>query len=201
MADRLTTFLTSRRHLVGCALALVGALLALFDPVGPAGLVLVGGFYLVGVAAGRPNAWAARYGFDPEHLARTLQREAADVAGRLPPDAMLQLQRLELIMRTLVLPRVDSLPPGSLDLYLVERTVREYLPVALETYLRLPAAYLSTQSPSVGSTPAGVLAEELRLLELAMRRIAAVIQRADMDRLLAHRRFLHDRLGRLDHSA
>ncbi|HEX3629070.1 MAG TPA: hypothetical protein VHW91_01250 [Candidatus Dormibacteraeota bacterium] len=201
MAERLSTFLTSRRHVAGCGLALLGAVLALLDPVGPAGLLLVGGFYLVGVAAGGPNSRVERYWFDPQQLAKALQRQAADVSGRLPADVMVQLQGIELLMRTQVFPRLDSLPPGSLDLYLVERTVSEYLPVALENYLRLPAGYVSTQPSSYGSTPRRVLGDQLRLLEGEMRRIAAVIQRADMDRVLAHRRFLNDRFGRLDHSA
>ena len=200
LPDGFTDFLTSRSHLVGCVLALVGAILALLDPVGPAGLILVGGFYLVGVAAARPDPVHHQYGFDPRQVARTMQQELADVTGRVPADVLIQLQRIELIIRIEVLPRLACLPPGSLDLYLVERTAVEYLPSAVEHYLRLTAGLDSSQKPSHGSTPLQILSDELRLLEDEMRRIATLVQSADMDRMLAHRRFLSDRFGRLDPS-
>jgi hypothetical protein len=43
-----------------------------------------------------------------------------------------------------------------------------------------------------------VLLEELGWLHAEMRRIADLVHRADMDRLLAHRRFLADRFGRTE---
>jgi hypothetical protein len=200
LPDRFAGYLTSRQHLVGCGLALLGAALALLDPVGPAGLVLVAGFYGLGVAAARHEPVQHRYGFDPSQVARAMQQQLGDVSGRVPAEVILQLQRIELITRTQVLPRLECLPAGSLDLYLIERTAREYLPAALQHYLRLPAGFVSAERPSPGTTPLRVLTDELSLLEGEMRRIAAVIQRVDMDRMLAHRRFLNDRFGRLDPS-
>ncbi|TMD43781.1 MAG: hypothetical protein E6I88_00380 [Chloroflexi bacterium] len=199
LPDGFTNFLTSRRHLVGCALALLGAVLALLDPVGPAGLVLVGGFYLVGVAAARPDRSHHDYGFDPRQVARAMQQELADVTGRVPADVLVQLQRIELLIRVEVLPRLECLPPGSLDLYLVERTAVEYLPSAVEHYLRVTAGPVSGQTASQ-SIPLQILSDELRLLEDEMRRIATVVQSVDVDRMLAHRRFLSGRFGRLDPS-
>jgi hypothetical protein len=198
--DRFAGYLTSRQHLVGCALGLLGATLALLDPVGPAGLVLVVGFYGLGVAAARHEPAQHRCGFDPSRVARAMQQQLADVSGRVPAEVILQLQRIELITRTQVLPRLECLPPGSLDLYLVERTACEYLPSALQHYLRLPPSVVAAGGPGPGATPLRVLTDELSLLEGEMRRIAAVIQRVDMDRMLAHRRFLNDRFGRLDPS-
>ena len=200
LPDGFTNFLTSRRHLVGCALALLGAVLALLDPVGPAGLVLVGGFYLVGVAAARPDRSHHDYGFDPRQVARAMQQELADVTGRVPADVLVQLQRIEVMIRVEVLPRLECLPPGSLDLYLVERTALEYLPSAVEHYLQATAGLASRQAAGRESTPLRILSDELRLLEDEMRRIATVVQSVDLDRMLAHRRFLSDRFGRLDPS-
>ncbi|HET9848794.1 MAG TPA: hypothetical protein VFR68_09605 [Candidatus Dormibacteraeota bacterium] len=196
----LRDYLTSRRNLWGCALALVGAGLAVADPVGPAGLVLVVGFYLLGAAAAAPSKVASRYGFDPKQVEKALQEEIGAVSGRVPPEAIVRIQRIELILRTQVLPGIDHLPLGSLELYLIERTARDYLPTAVERYLRLPRDYVSLQPGSRGSTPLQVLLDELNLLEGQMRRVADVVQRADMDRLLAHRRFLKDRFGAADAS-
>ena len=197
--DRALGYLTGRRNLTGCALALVGAGLAIADPVGPAGLVLVIGFYLLGAGAARPNPALARYGFEPRVVLKRLQTEIAAVSGRVPPDIIIRIQRIELILRSEILPRLDVLPPGSLDLYLVERTASEYLPTAVERYLRLPPGYRGSGSAS--ATPHDILGDELAVLEQGMRRVAEVVHRSDMDRLLAHHRFLTDRFGRLDSSA
>ena len=193
-------YLASRRNLCGCALALVGAGLAVLDPVGPAGLVLVVGFYLLGAAAVPPNKMISRYGFDPKQVEKALLEEIGAISGRVPLEVMIRVQRIELILRTQVLPRIDCFPPGSLELYLIERTARDYLPTAVENYLRLPERYVSAQPGSRGSTPLQVLVDELTLLETQMRRMADVVHHADMNRLLAHRRFLNDRFSAADAS-
>ena len=195
---RLTAYLTGRRNLIASGLALVAAGLALLDRVGPGGVVLVVGFYALGVAATRRDPLVDRYGFNPKAIERALQRQIADASGRVPPEVIVRLQRIEAIARTEVLPRLDCLPPGSVELYLVERTARDYLPTAIDHYLRLPASYSPAGRAGTGATPLKVLIDELNLVEAEMRRIAALVQRTDMDRLLAHRRFLRDRLGGAD---
>lgn len=200
MLHRVARYLTSRRHLAGTGLALVGAGLALADPVGPAGAVLVIGFYLLGAAAVPSNPAIRRYGYDPNEVLKALQREISAVSGRVPPGVILRMQRIELTIRSEIVPHLDGLPPGSLELYLVERTARDYLPTAVATYLRLPPDYVSPRPASQGWTPLQVLLDELDLLEAQMRRVAEIVHRVDMDRLLAHRRFLNDRFSRVDAS-
>jgi len=188
------TYLTSRRNLTGSGLALLAAALVVIDPVGPQGILLVIGFYLAGVLAVRGTPKFHRLGFDPLQVQRSLLAEIAAVAGRVPPDIWIRIQRIELTIRAQILPRLDCLPIGAPELYLVERTATDFLPTAVETYLRLPAGYASPG----GATAHRVLVDELDLLENQMRRVAEVVQRADMDRLLAHRRFLEDRFRPLD---
>jgi hypothetical protein len=190
----IATYLTSRRNLAGSALALLAAALVVIDPVGPQGILLVIGFYLAGVLAVRGTPKFHRLGFDPLQVQRSLLAEIAAVAGRVPPDIWIRIQRIELTIRAQILPRLDCLPLGAPELYLVERTATDFLPTAVETYLRLPAGYASPG----GATAHRVLVDELDLLENQMRRVAEVVQRADMDRLLAHRRFLEDRFRPLD---
>ena len=187
-------YLTSRRHLVGSALALLGLVLALVDPVGIQGFILVPVFYLVGAVAlpGRPAL--SRYGFSPNSVQRALAGEISAVSGRVPLEVITRIQQIELTIRTQILPRLDCLPVGSRDLYLVERTAFEDLPTAVETYLRLPEGYLSSGPGSRGRPAIDVLLKELDVLDAEMRLVAAKVQRADMDRLLAHERFLVDRL-------
>jgi hypothetical protein len=202
MLDRhhLAAYLRSRRNLVGCTLALIGAGLAIADPVGPAGLVLVVAFYVLGAAAMRPNPAIARYGFEPRLVLRAFQDEIVAVSGRVPPDVIIRIQRIELIVRTQILPRLEVLPAGSLDLYLIERTASHYLPAAVEHYLRLPADFASSRAAGRSSTAHDLLLDELSVLETGMKRVAEVVHRSDMDRFLAHHRFLSDRFSSIDAS-
>ena len=194
----LASYLTSRRNLVGSALALVGAGLALADPVGAQGLLLVVGLYLAGALSVRGNPRISRFGFDPGRVQRSLAEQIGAAAGRVPPQVLTRLQRIELTIRTEILPRLDCLPLGAPELYLVERTVSDYLPTAVEAYLRLPRGYVSSQPGSDGRAALDVLVEELDFLDTEMRQVAEVVHRTDMDRLLAHKRFLVDRFRRED---
>jgi hypothetical protein len=194
----LVAYLTSRRNLTGSALALVGAGLVLADPVGIQGLLLVAGLYLAGALAVRSNARVSRFGFDPQRVQKSLAEQIGAAAGRVPPEILSRMQRIELTIRTEILPRLDCLPLGAPELYLIERTVSDYLPTAVEAYLRLPSGYVSSQPGSHGRAAVDVLIEELDFLDAEMRQVAEVVHRTDMDRLLAHKRFLVDRFRRQD---
>lgn len=192
---RIVAYLTSRTNLAGSALALVAAALALADPVGPAGLALVAGFYLAGAFAAS-NPAIRPDGYDPRRVERALGEEISAVSDRVPPEVSLRIERIERTIRAEILPRVACLPPGSPDLYLIERTALDWLPTAIERYLNLPGGYVSSQPGSRGWTALQVVIEELDLLDAEMRRVAEAVHRADMDRLLAHHRFLNDRFRR-----
>jgi hypothetical protein len=200
-SNRIAAYLRSRRNLVGCALGLVAAALTIFDPVGPAGLLLVPAFYLVGAAAMPPDRRISPYGFEPRQLEKALRDEITAVSGRVPPEVIARIQRIELLMRTEILPRIDRLPLGSKDLYVVEQTARDYLPTAVQNYLELPRGYVSAQPNNRPPSALAVLLDELDLLETQMRRVAGLIQRIDMDRMLAHHRFLSDRFNASDVSS
>jgi hypothetical protein len=194
----LASYLTSRRNLTGSALALVGAGLALADPVGIQGLLLVAGLYLAGALAAGGKPRISRFGFDPQRVQKSLAEQIGAAAGRVPPEILIRMQRIELTIRTEILPRLDCLPLGAPELYLIERTVSDYLPTAVEAYLRLPGGYVSSQPGSQGRAAIDVLAEELDFLDAEMRQVAEVVHRTDMDRLLAHKRFLIDRFRHED---
>ena len=196
MLMRLWSFLGSRKHIAGSAMMLVGIGLAVIDPVGPRAIVLIAAFYLAGAVATPARLRISRLGFDPRQVERALAETLSAVSGRVPPEVMTRLRRIELIIRVEILPRLDRLPPGSAELYLVRSTGRDYLPAALDAYLCLPRGYVSMQPGSEGQTALGILLEELDLLEVEMGSVAATIHRNDMDRLLAHRRFLIERFGR-----
>ena len=186
-------YLTSRRNLAGSFLALLGLLLAVVDPVGPQGFILVPVFYAIGAALLPAKRELSRYGFSPSRAQQALADEIGAVSGRVPPEVISRVQQIELTVRTQILPRLDCLPVGSRELYLVERTAFEDLPAALDAYLRLPQGYVSSGPGSRGRPAIDVLLKELDVMDAEMRLVAAKVQRADMDRLLAHERFLLDR--------
>ena len=192
----LVSYLTSRRNLTGSALALVGVGLILVDPVGVQGLLLVVGLYIAGALAVRGNGRVSRFGFDPQRVQKSLTQQVGAAAGRVPPEILARMQRIELTLRTEILPHLDCLPLGAPELYLIERTVSDYLPTAVEAYLRLPRGYVSSQPGSQGRAAIDVLVEELDFLDAEMRQVAEVVHRTDMDQLLAHKRFLADRFRR-----
>ncbi|HEY8677933.1 MAG TPA: hypothetical protein VIN39_04795 [Candidatus Dormibacteraeota bacterium] len=197
----LHAYLGGRKHLAGSALAVLGAGLVVIDPVGPQGILLVLAFYLAGAIAAPGGRSVSRYGFEPKRVQQALSNEIAAVSGRVDPEIMTRVLRIELAIRTEILPKLDCLPLGSPELYLVERTACDYLPTAVDAYLRLPTGYVSSQPGSHGRTALEVLLEELELLEAEMRSVAETVHRRDMDRLLAHKRFLAERFKREDASA
>ena len=95
-----------------------------------------------------------------------------------------------------ILPRSGNLPPGSPQLFIIERTATDYLPTSLQAYLNLPRAYATRRPVQDGKTAKEVLLDQLTLLETKMNEVADDVHRNDSDRLLAHGRFLEERFGR-----
>src|SRR5712691_1648084 len=131
----LASYLTSRRNLTGSALALVGAGLALADPVGIQGLLLVAGLYLAGALAAGGKPRVSRLGFDHGRVQTLFAKKIGAAAGRVPPVIVFRMQLFELTSRTVIFPRLDWLPFGAPELYLIERSGSDYLPMAVEAYL------------------------------------------------------------------
>src|SRR2546421_8870685 len=156
----LVAYLTSRRNLTGSALALVGAGLVLADPVGLQGILLVAVLYLAGALTVHGRARVNRFGFDPGRLQKRLSEQITAVAARVPPEILARLQRIELTTTTEILPHLDCLPLGAPELYLIERTVSDYLPTAGGAYLLLPRGYVSAPAGSHARAAADGLGEE-----------------------------------------
>ncbi|HEX3244181.1 MAG TPA: hypothetical protein VHX16_02125 [Chloroflexota bacterium] len=86
----------------------------------------------------------------------------------------------------------DRFPPMSQDLHIVRQTTADYLPRTVAAYLALP----SDDDPFDITTNEQALQElrsQLRILDSKLDEIAQDLQREDMERLLANRRFLEER--------
>lgn len=196
MSQRLLVYLYSTKNIVGCALALVGLLLFFTGIIHSLWPFIVVGLYVFGVlVTPAPKAVDLRSGFDPDDVRKAIDHEVHVVSGRVPPDVLAKVQSIQQIILG-ILPRSGSLPPGSPELFVVERTATEYLPTALESYLNLPRAYATLHPVQDGKTPKQVLMEQLTLLESKMNEVADDVHRNDTDRLLANGRFLEERFGR-----
>jgi hypothetical protein len=134
-------------------------------------------------------------GFDPNDVRAALDLQVRAITGKVPAEVMAKVLSIRQIIFG-ILPRSGNLPPGSPELFVVERTATDYLPRSLESYLSLPRAYATSHPVQDGKTPKQVLLDQLALLESKMKEVAADVSRNDADRLLANGRFLEDRFGR-----
>jgi hypothetical protein len=196
MQQRILKYLYSTKNIVGSLLALVGLVLFFTGVVGTLWPLIVIGLYLIGALVTPGTATIdLRSGFDPDDVRKALDHEVHVVSGRVPAEVFAKVQNIQQIILG-ILPRSGALPPGSPELFVVERTATDYLPTALESYLNLPRAYATLHPVQDGKTPKQVLLDQLALLESKMGEVADDVHRNDTDRLLANGRFLEERFGR-----
>jgi hypothetical protein len=196
MQQRILKYLYSTKNIVGSLLAIVGLVLFFTGVVGALWPVIVIGLYLIGVLVTPGTATVdLRSGFDPDDVRHALDHEVHAVSGRVPADVLAKVQSIQQIILG-ILPRSGALPPGSPELFVVERTATDYLPTSLESYLNLPRAYATLHPVQDGKTAKQVLMDQLTLLESKMTEVADDVHRNDTDRLLANGRFLEERFGR-----
>lgn len=113
---------------------------------------------------------------------------------QLPPDVRVQADRIRLKVEGL-LRQEDRFAAGSRELFVVQRTVTDYLPRTLSAYLELPAGQDDLAVSADGRTALQVLRAQLELLEGRLDEIARDLYRRNLDRLFANGRFLEERIG------
>jgi hypothetical protein len=196
MQQPILKYLYSTKNIVGSLLAVAGLVLFFTGVVGTLWPLIVIGLYLIGALVTPGTATIdLRSGFDPDDVRKALDHEVHVVSGRVPAEVFAKVQNIQQIILG-ILPRSGALPPGSPELFVVERTATDYLPTALESYLNLPRAYATLHPVQDGKTPKQVLLDQLALLETKMGEVADDVHRNDTDRLLANGRFLEERFGR-----
>lgn len=196
MNDRVLMYLYSRKNFVGSLLAVVGLVLFFTGIIGVLWPVVVVGLYLIGAVVTPANkAIDLQTGFDPNDVRKALDAQVRAITGKVPAEVMAKVLSIRQIIFG-ILPRSGNFPPGSPELFVVERTATDYLPRSLESYLSLPRAYATLHPVQNGKTPKQVLLDQLTLLESKMNEVADDVHRNDADRLLANGRFLEDRFGR-----
>jgi hypothetical protein len=196
MNDRVMRYLYSPKNIVGSMLALVGLVLFFTGILGALWPVIVVGLYLIGaLVTPSKKEIDLSTGFDPNDVTHALDTQVRIITGKVPPEVMAKVLKIRQIILG-ILPRSGNLPPGSPELFVIERTATNYLPTSLQAYLNLPRAYATMHPVQDGKTPKEVLLDQLTLLESKMNEVADDVHRNDSDRLLANGRFLQERFGR-----
>ncbi len=191
-------YLTSTKNIAGSAGALAGLGLFFSGVVGPLWPVVVVGLYGIGaLLAPRERSVDLRSDIDVKDLGKSLDRLLREVHGRLPADLERRVQGIATTIQG-ILPRTGQLPPGSQELFILQRTVADYLPTSLEAFMNLPRAYAAVRPLRGSKTAQQVLADQLDLLQQQMNEVADAVAKNDADRLLAQGRFLEERFGRSD---
>jgi hypothetical protein len=131
---------------------------------------------------------------DPVAIRRALDRVGA-MSQRLPHEPRAKVA--EIIGEILELvPQTGLFPPGSRDLFVLQRTATEYLPTSVDAYLALPASYATAAVLRDGRTALQILGDQLDLLDVEVGEIGDAVRHRDSERLLVHGRFLEQVFGR-----
>ena len=195
---------------LGIVAAVIGVLVALAHVL-PLLLIAAGAWLLVRAARGpRRGRWhdaparprrstAPRASTPPaDHRSERRTRPAARPRRELPIDVQILAEQVRRKAEVL-LGHADRFPAYSQDLHIVRQTAAEYLPRTIGAYLALPGI----DDPVVGAggrTALQELREQLELMDAKLDEITRRLQRDDLDRMLANRRFLEDRFDVRDDS-
>lgn len=119
----------------------------------------------------------------------------AMVRGRAPAAVETRVSSISGVVRD-IMGRQSALGGASPQLFSVLRTATDYMPSALEAYMKLPPSYAMTRRQADGRTALEILTSQLDLLQKEMIDVADAVNKNDLDSLLAHERFLTQRFGR-----
>jgi hypothetical protein len=132
---------------------------------------------------------------DAETIQQRLSALLSEATSKLPADLLEKVRTLAVTVGD-VLPAYRASGLDAHDRFIVERTVDDYLPAALQSYLKLPTAYRSVPLPEAGGkTASEVLSDQLDLLIQGMRQVVDTAYRKDLEALLVHGRFLDAKFG------
>jgi hypothetical protein len=146
--------------------------------------------------AGAADAGTAATPINADGIERALNTLLSEARSGLPQDLLDKVRTVASAIRD-ILPAYRASGLGHEDRFIVGRTATDYLPAAVHSYLKLPAAYRSVPLPDAdGKTAREVLSDQLDLLIQRMGQVANVAYRKDLEALLVHGRFLRSKFGR-----
>ncbi|MDR1790880.1 MAG: hypothetical protein LBR20_04385 [Propionibacteriaceae bacterium] len=129
-----------------------------------------------------------------EILAAIVRVEQLVCRTDVPTVVTARVLRITRVLREL-LPRLSHLGLGSWDAYSVMATATDYLPEAVNAYLRLPRNWADTRPISNGKTSLMLLVEQLELLTTTVDELFDAAVRQDANDLVVHGLFLKERFA------
>ncbi|MDN5762789.1 MAG: hypothetical protein L0H41_10785 [Microlunatus sp.] len=122
------------------------------------------------------------------------QVEAMVAGGVVPAPVQSRVKRIVSTVRQ-TMPRLRNLGLGSPQAYSVMATATDYLPEAINGYLRLPRQWADSRPIENGKSSLMLLIDQLDLLSATMDKIFDAVVRVDAAALVAHGRFLTEKFG------
>jgi len=114
--------------------------------------------------------------------------------GVVPAPVQSRVRRVAQTVRD-TMPRLRNLGLGSPEAYSVMATATDYLPEAVDAYIRLPRQWADSRPIENGKTSLMLLIDQLDLLGATMDKIFDAVVRVDADALIVHGRFLQEKFG------
>jgi hypothetical protein len=188
-------YLYSRKNLVGSVLALFGILLWYAGFLPRYGLVIVAALYLIGVlVTPRDKSRELNYKrkYTEAEIRDELERVVRQARRRVPREIFQKVESIQASILS-ILPQLVALGDGDRNLYTIRQTALEYLPEALQNYMNLPPSFAALYPLRDGKTARQLLGEQLDLLDREMKAIVSDFAVNDMQKLLAHGRFLEQK--------
>lgn len=187
-------FLLSDKNLTGLGLAAVVLLLYIANLVTGLGLLLAPIGYLVGMVC-VPDKSAQTLLPSYESTEQRLSWLSACLP-KLPKESSQKLQDILSVAQEL-LPRLKEMEKEGTLLgehrATFKRTITEYLPVAVESYLKLPALYARTVKVKDNKTAQVILCEQLDLLHNHVLEIQSAVLSQEIGNLLLNGKFLQQK--------
>jgi hypothetical protein len=200
MRDELSLYFWSRKNQVGMLGAIVGVGLGvagvvsggLLLPLVPIGLYGAGALLM-------PNRKADQLLLDDTSDTRAVQREldrlVITAREKLEPDLAQLVEQVETTVDEIF--KRSGAQSASEALYVVRRTASNYLPLAVNQYLALPATYRTTHRGLKGdqNTPHEELQQQLTIMDEKMQQILEAILDGDATKLRQRGQFLRQKFG------
>ena len=192
------SYVSSRRHIVGSLLALVGVCACLSGIADQYWLIVVGGLYIVGYFATpkpRDAAVIAAAPHSPDAIAYFLAGLVERVRREVEPTLLTRVLNVVVSINE-VLP---VLARGTMQMdgtsFAVRQIATEYLPTALDAYLAISRRDRMRRRHRDERTPHEILQEQLVILDEKMRDVVVSVQRNDLQSVLDNGRFLKTRFS------
>jgi hypothetical protein len=192
------SFVSSRRHIVGSLLALAGLgvyLIGFADQYWIVAAVVLYGIGYFATPKPAPAGDVALPPHSPEAIARFLETMVERVRHEVEPTLLSRVMSIVASIND-VLP---VLVRGTMQMdgtsYAVRQIATDYLPTALDAYLRISRRERTRRRNPDERTAHEVLQEQLAVLDEKMREVVLSVQRNDLQSVLDNGRFLKTRFA------